>query len=565
MLERLHIRDLALIERADLELAPGLNVLTGETGAGKSLIVQALDLIIGERADAGVVRDGAEGATVEAEFRLQNPVARDIAKLMSEWGMSFDGEQLIIRREVMTTGRSRATVNQSPITLASLKKLGEVLADLHGQHEHQSLLRADAGIETLDRLAGLEDRRQSYVEALEAMRSAAAHLAQIEQSLASINERRAQLEDAAREIDELNPQPGEDERLKEEVQRFAHRERLGEYIQRALEAVYEGEPNAAQILATAAHAVDQGAALDPALSETLRTLEEARIACTEAARSLANYAADLGADPAAIEALEARRDLLARLTRRHRRSLEELLDWREQILEELTLAEDGAAALATARADHDQAEAACIAAGRALSRQRQIRGREWSEKLSRELKPLGFPHASIAFDVKRQAGAEKPAFGAYGLDEIDISFTANPGEPARPLRRVGSGGEISRIMLALKCALQTHDAVDVLIFDEIDTGIGGAVAQAVGERLRELAVHRQVLCVTHLPMIAAKASRHLCVRKQATKGRTVAGIETLDDTTRVEELSRMLAGDRATETTRRQARELLHSGEGSRR
>jgi DNA repair protein RecN (Recombination protein N) len=560
MLERLHIRDLALIERADLELSAGLNVLTGETGAGKSLIVQALDLIIGERADAGVVREGAEAAKVEAEFRIQGPAAKTVARLLEEWGVEFDGETVIIRREI-ASGRSRATVNQSPVTLGALKQLGERLADLHGQHEHQSLLRAEAGIETLDRLAGLEDQRAAYAVALAKMRAAAEELSRIEQALAVVQERREQLEDAAREIDELKPEAGEDAKLKEEVQRFAHRERLGEHVQKALEAVYEAEPNAASLLAGASHAVEQGATLDPALSDILKTLEEARIACTEAARALANYAADLGADPSAIEALETRRDLLQKLMRRHRRSLEELVEWREVIRKELALAEDGAAMLAVARADLDQAEAATLAAARALSRQREIRGREWSEKLSRELTPLGFPHAKIAFEVRR-SDTKPPAYTATGIDEVEIAFTANPGEPARPLRRVGSGGEISRIMLALKCALQSLDPVDVLIFDEIDTGIGGAVARAVGERLRALAAHRQILCVTHLPMIAALATKHLFVRKQVTRGRTVATIETLSEKDRIEELSRMLAGDRATETTRRQARELLHSGEG---
>ncbi len=562
MLERLTIRDLALIEATEIELGAGLTAITGETGAGKSLLVQALDLVLGERADSGVVREGATTARVEATFHPSREVAKALAPWLAEPGIPFDGETLIVRREVSREGRSRAIVNDTTVTLATLKSLGERLADLHGQHEHQSLLRPDAAIATLDRLAGLTETRERYAENRAAMLEAAAELARIETSLARVGERREWLEDAAREIDDARLASGEEERLRESAARLAHGERLRELSARALAALGESDEAAVHGIATAAHAVEQAAALDPALGDLRPTLDEARVAIDEAVRILHEYVSDLGEDPRELEDVEARRELIARLMRKHRRSVEDLIAWRSEIAAELALAEDGANARAGARAALDQAEAACLAAARSLSRQRAIRGREWSATLTRGLKPLGFPHARIAFAVRKVANAAHE-LGPMGADQVDLEFTANPGEPARPLRRIASGGELSRVMLALKSALQAQDSVDVLIFDEVDSGIGGAVAQAVGERLAMLARHRQVLCVTHLPMIAACAGHHLRVTKEVRQGRTVARIEPVERDARIEEIARMLAGARATATTLRQARELLGAGKGS--
>jgi DNA repair protein RecN (Recombination protein N) len=561
VLERLTIRDLALIEATEVTLGPGLTAITGETGSGKSLLVQALDLVLGDRADSGVVREGAASARVEASFRPSREVAKAITPWLAELGIPFDGDTLIVRREVSREGRSRAILNDTTVTLATLKTLGERLADLHGQHEHQSLLRPDAAIATLDQLAGLTDTRERYAETRAAMLAAAAELERIESALAKVGERREWLEDAAREIDEARLAIGEDERLRESAARLAHGERLRELSARALAALGDDDAAAAHGIATAAHAVEQAAALDPALGDLRPTLDEARVAIDETVRMLSEYVSKLDAEPGELEAVESRRELIARLARKHRRSIEELIHWRAEIGSELALAEDGASAKATARAALDQAEAACLAAARSLSRQRAIRGREWSATLTRGLEPLGFPHAQIAFAVRKVANLAHE-LGPMGADQVDLEFTANPGEPARPLRKIASGGELSRVMLALKSALQAQDSVDVLIFDEVDSGIGGAVAQAVGERLATLARHRQVLCVTHLPMIAACAGNHLRVTKEVRQGRTVARIEPVERDARIEEIARMLAGARATATTLRQARELLGAGSG---
>jgi DNA repair protein RecN (Recombination protein N) len=285
-------------------------------------------------------------------------------------------------------------------------------------------------------------------------------------------------------------------------------------------------------------------------------LREASIAANEAARSIARYAGDLESDPAALEAIETRRDLIARLTRKYRRDVPALIEWLAQIGDELANGDDASGAIERMRERVARTRAALETAGRTLSRKRSVAAGEWGPRLTKELKPLGLPHASLALDVAAIADAQAKPSG-LGFDEVRLSFTANPGEPPRPLQKIASGGELSRVMLALKCALETQDRVDLLLFDEVDSGIGGAVAQAVGERLRRLSRHRQIVCVTHLPMIAALASHHLRVTKHVSGGRTLARVGVVEGDARVDELARMLAGERATETTRRQARELL--------
>ena len=554
MLERLVIRDLALVERAEIAFGPGLSAVTGETGAGKSLTVAALALLVGGRADSDIVRDGARSCVVEAEFRLAADAARRVAQLMQAWSLEFDGETLIVRREISSEGRSRASINQSSVTLANLKRLGEQLLDLHGQHEHQSLLREGAALATLDRLAELELERSKFADTLAALREAEGELVRLRESLATFAERRDYLQAAVTELDEADLREAEEETLATEAARLAHADRLRELATLAGDRLSERDGAAVESLGVARHAVEQAAALDGTLAEALAQLTEANIAAQEAARTLAAYLDRLEADPERLEVVEARRELYTRLARKYRRPLAELIAWRAELASELSQGDDAEGALARAESQVANAEAACLSVGKLLSKKRQAAAREWSAALTRELKPLGFPHARVLFEVAPVLdGRPTP----HGLDEVTLAFTANPGEPPRPLAKIASGGELSRVTLALKCALQTRDRVDLLVFDEVDSGIGGAVAQAVGERLRGLAEHRQVVCVTHLPLIAALAGHHLAVSKHVAGGRTMARVSVLERNERVEELARMLAGERVTETTRRQARELL--------
>ena len=559
MLERIRIQGLALVEAGEIEFGSGLNVVTGETGAGKSLLVQAISLLVGERAESDVVREGAPAAIVEGEWRLAGEIAARVAELLGSWSLEFDGECVIVRREVQANGRSRASVNQSPVTQSALKRLGEILADLHGQHEHQSLLRPDAPVELLDRLAGLGAERAAHAESLAAYREAAGEHERLEQSLATYAERRDYLMQAAHEMDEARLEIGEEERLRIEAARLQHADRLRQLVAQALERLSEGEGAARDAIAAAAHACEQAAALDPSLDPARGVLEEAGIAAAEAVRQLSEYAASLEGDPRALETIESRRELISRLSRKYRRGVEELLAWRDELRAELASGEDAEGALERSRARVAEAAAACRRAGEALSRRRRAAAPRWSERVSRDLKPLGLPAARLEFEIQSVLDTSHGAVGPQ--DQVSMGFTANPGEPLRPLQKIASGGELSRVMLALKTALEVQDRVDVLLFDEVDSGIGGTVARAVGERLRRLARHRQVLCVTHLPMIAALASHHIGVEKAASQGRTMASFEVLRGDARISELARMLAGDRASATTRKQARELLEAAD----
>jgi DNA repair protein RecN (Recombination protein N) len=559
VLERLVIRDLALVERAEVVFGPGLNAVTGETGAGKTLLVQAVSLLVGERADTDAVRDGAETAIVEGEFRLAGEPARRAAERIAAWGHEWDGETVIVRREVSRTGKSRASVNQSPVTLAALKSLGECLADLHGQHEHQSLLGPEAGTVMLDRLAGLETSRAECETALGAWHAARDAHERLEASLASFAERAEYLRHAARELDEATLTEGEEEDLARDAARLAHADRLRALATTVLERLTESETAARDGIAAAIHALEQAAALDPSLETALPALRDAAIGVAETARLVADYADGLEADPAALETVEARRDRIARLTRKYRRTVPELIVWRDELTRELADADDSEGALARSRATEERAAAVARAACRRLDTQRRDAGAVWGPRLSAELRPLGMSAARIEFTLEPVADSKiEPA-------PVAVRFGPNPGEPTRPLARIASGGELSRVMLALKSAMNQRDRVDLLFFDEVDSGIGGAVARAVGERLHRLGGHRQIVCVTHLALIAAFAGHHLRVVKQVRAGRTIARIEPVEGPARVEEIARMLAGDRVTDTTRRQARELMQVPAGSAR
>ncbi len=556
MLAHLRIRDLALIAEARLDFGPRLNVVTGETGAGKSLLVQALSLLVGERAEADAVRAGAEVAVVEAEFHISGDCAIRVAELLEEWGVDFDGETLVVRREVQAGGRGRVNVNQSAVTLASLKRLGEALVDLHGQHEHQSLLKPEAGLLTLDRLARLEADRSRYAEALAAWREAQGEHDRLQASLATLEERRDYLRHAAQEIGEARLVEGEEQSLTGEASRLAHADRLRSLVSLALDRLSEAETSASASLVAARHALGQAAAFDETLAKEVPPLEEAAIAVSASTRALTAYLDRLEADPQALERIEARRDLLTRLARKYRRGVPELIAWHVEIERELAAGEDASGSLERAASKVEAAAEQRRCRARELSSKRAAAAGEWGERLGRELRPLGLPSARLEFAVEVLPD-EPPSYGAAGCDQITLHFGPNPGEPARPLRKIASGGELSRVMLALKVALETQDRVDLLVFDEVDSGIGGAVAQAVGERLRRLSRHRQIISVTHLPMIAALAGNHVRVTKRVAQGRTIAELGAVEGAERVDEIARMLAGSRVTETTRKQAREML--------
>lgn len=561
MLAELTVSALAVVDRARLEPGPGFVAVTGETGAGKSLLVGAIGLLVGERADAGAIRAGEPLARVEGRFALEpGPARAAVERLLAAWGIAGDDGEIIVRREVAREGRSRAWVNQAPVTLAALRELGALLVDVHGQHEHQSLLRPDAQRDVLDRLGGAVAEREAMAMAHAAWRNAEAARAAFEDEARRAAESADGWRFAHEELTRAQLVAGEDAALAARLARMRHAGRLLGALARA-RAGLEGDAGegrgggAIYGAAEAERALREAAAFDPALAALADECAAAATTLGEVARAIEEAGDPADLDPAEAEAAEERHALLERLARRHHRPLAELIAWRDELAGRLARLEDREAerhrlgdAAAAARAAVDRAATA-------LRKRRAKAATKLERALPAELEAVGLARAAVTIEL---AALAEPT--ADGADRVEFRFAPNPGEEARPLARIASGGEMSRLMLALQTLVAAQDGVDALLFDEVDSGIGGAVARAVGERLARLGQVRQVLCVTHLPVIACQADRQFRIHKLEEGGRTRALVERVEGDERVGEIARMLAGDAASDTTRRQARELLRLG-----
>ncbi|MDW7711413.1 MAG: DNA repair protein RecN [Deferrisomatales bacterium] len=553
MIELLRIRDFALVDEVELELGEGFTALTGETGAGKSILLQALGLLLGERASRDGVRVGAEAARVEGLFSPRGAARAEAAAVLGEAGIPWEeGEPLLVARTVGSDGRSRAHVNGALAPLAVLARLGRSLVEVSSQHQHQGLLREETHRALLD--ASLDEpgraAREAYGDAYHAWRAAEAEVGRLEGLEARARERAETLRHEVEELRAVRAEPGEGERLRQERDLLVHAGRLLEAYGDAEAELYSGAEASLDRLARAARAVEDAGRRDPAAGPLLELLAEAKALLEEAALGLRDRRAALEADPGRLEEVEERLDALRRLERKHGVPAEALAERLRALEEELWEAENTEFALERAGAARDRTGAALAEAGRILREARGRAGKELGRRVGAELEALALGPA--AFSVEVRAGEP----GAGGADQVRFLLAPNPGEPPLPLARIASGGELSRVLLALKNALRDA-GVETLVFDEVDAGIGGAVAAAVGERLAALAPACQVLCITHLPQIAGRAGRHLRVEKVAEEGRTVTRVRPLDPQERVEELARMLGGRRVTETTREHARELL--------
>ena len=553
MLTHLQIRDFAIVEAVELEFGRGFTVLTGETGAGKSILVDALLLAVGGRADSGSVRHGAERAEVSATFTL----AANTAALawLDEQAIAHDGE-CQLRRVVGADGRGRAYLNGQAVPVQSLRALGELLVDVHGQLEFQSLARRGYQRETVDASGPLDAQCAAVRKEHAAWQALDEQRATFEQRARDRESRLELLRHFVTELQALDPQPAEAEALAEERKRIAGLGRLAEGTAQ-VEALLAGDDGGV----TTALARSQGVlrtlvGLDAALEPAAMQLEEATIAAREALSSLRRYADGLEADPARQEWVEARLAALESVARKHRIDARELPELRDTLAAELGELEAGAVSEAELQQRLAAARARYLDAAKTLSAARRKAAAVLDEQVSGLMQSLGMPGGVFKTRVEPQ---EPPVFAAHGNDDIEFLVSANPGQPPRPLTKVASGGELSRISLALQVAAVAAAHLPCLVFDEVDAGVGGAVAEMVGRQLHALSLQGQVLCVTHLPQVAAQAAQQLRVAKQTTGGRTRTQIETLDETARVEELARMLGGATITERTREHAREMLLS------
>ncbi|MBI2218605.1 MAG: DNA repair protein RecN [Candidatus Rokubacteria bacterium] len=555
MLRELRVRNLAVIDAIDVEFEPGFNVLTGETGAGKSVLIDALLLVRGGRAQVDVIRTDADTATVEAAFDVdaKHPAAR----VLDDAGLFPDDGRLVIRREVSRAGRHRAFVNDTAVTVGLLERLGDHLVDVHGQHEHQRLLEPGHQLALLDRFADTDALRER-VAALFAKRRAAADAVE---RLRADERDRAQREDLLRfqvsEIDAARLRAGEEEELRTELRRLKNVERLSAGITQ-VEALLVDDPEAVSArLVRAAHVLTGLARLDAAFAEGVARLEAASAEVEEAIRVVRMFRDELSFDPARLGSIDDRLDALSRLQRKYGDTAEAILRFRDEAAAELERLARHEQVLATEERTLAELTAELDREATVLSTRRRSAADRLAARTQRELRLLGMERAVFEVVVER---LDQP--GLRGADRVEFRLSTNPGEDPRPLARVASGGELSRTMLALVTVLATADPVGTMVFDEVDAGIGARVAAVVAEKLATVAEARQVLCVTHLAPIAARAAHHVRVEKTVRGGRTRAAATALDEEERVAEVARMLGGDAASATAQRHARELLRARRG---
>ena len=555
MLLDLVIRNVAIIDTLRVEFRPGLTILSGETGAGKSIIIDAVNLIMGGRASTELIRSGEEEAQVEALFSLEGLPA--VAGELATAGIGADGE-LIVRRTISRAGRSRVYLNGALATTAQLAAIAPRLVNIYGQHESQTLLRLANHLELLDGFGRLAPLRELYGALYAEYGEVTARIRSLEQDERDAARRLDLLTFQSGEIAAVAPLPDEERDLEQERELLAHAERLLQGTGSAFERLYGDDNALLSRLAAIRRDLADCTAVDPRLTPLDAALAEAALQLEDAALALRDYAGRIEADPARLQAVDDRLAAIRALKRKYGATVAEILAFREEIDRERELLlnrEENREGLAHRR---DDLVRELRRQGEELSARRRAAAADLAEAMEGQLHDLAMKNALFRVDLH-----PLDAPGPAGLDRVEFLFSPNPGEPPRPLARIASGGELSRLMLALK---QVHPESDVptLIFDEVDTGIGGAVAATVGEKLSRVAGNQQVLCITHLPQVAACADHHYRVRKEVDGGRTVTAVTPLDNAGRVEELSRMLGGLTITDTTRRHAREMLQhvKGEG---
>jgi DNA repair protein RecN (Recombination protein N) len=550
MLAELRIKNFAIIESLALPLARGFNVLSGETGAGKSIIVGALGLLLGERASADLIRTGAERATVEGVFDIADrPELRDF---LDERGIDVDGDTVVLKRELSTAGRARAWVSGTPVTAAVLAEVGRLLVNLHGQHEAQTLLDGDSQRRILDAFGGATQEAARVKDAYEALTAVGREIADLAARRAEAERRADYLRHVVQEIEGAQLAEGEDARLEEEGRLLEHAEER-RALAEGMAQLLDGEEDAVLVrLAAVQRSLGAIQRIDPSLERLQELYDNAFYALEELSRELVEYERVVELDPERLTEVTRRRDLIFRLTKKYGPALADVIETGRQSRRELDLVDSAGFDLKLLEAREAEAREALRAAAAQLSELRQSAASRLGGAVGAVLPDLGM--ADGRFIALLTPRAEP---GATGAEDVEFRVALNVGHDARPLARVASGGELSRVMLALKTILARIDRVPTLIFDEVDAGIGGRVGLQVGDTMRRVAAHHQVFAISHLPQIAARAHHHILVRKGAPGGVTTADTRVLEGADRVAEIARMLGGDPESEVSQAHARELL--------
>ena len=559
MLTTLRIKNLALVADLTLELQPGYNVITGETGAGKSILIGALNLVLGERADRTLIRSGSDSCSVEAVFDT-NRLRAPLKTFLEENGLEpCEDDQLVLKRTFSSAGTNRQFINGSPTTLNILASLGEWLVDIHGPHEHQSLLRPANQLAILDAFGKLEGERAAFAELVgrrAALEAAKAELIVDEKTYAQ------QLDLLRFQVNEITAarlQPGEDAAVEQDYRRASNAAKLVQLSRAALDLLSENENSLLTQAGVLTRTLQELLRVDATAAPLLTLHEQAVAVLHDFQAELSRYTDKADVDPARLQQLEERLNLLHSLKRKFGGSVAEVLAFGEDAQRKLQNLEQRDAELARINADLRKLETETWRTGQALSQQRSKVIPQLSKAASKQLSDLGFKQSRLDIALSTLAEGEfaRDASRATssGLDTLDFQFAPNPGEPPRPLRAIASSGELARVMLALKTVLAAEDRIPVLVFDEVDANVGGETACAVGEKMQQIAQKRQVLCITHLPQVAAPASAHFVATKQVKAGRTVSEITLVAGKDRVTELARMLGGQ--TEAARKHAAAML--------
>jgi len=555
MLQSLQVRNFAIVDEVEVDFAPGMTVLTGETGAGKSILVDALGLVLGERGGLGIVREGTKRAEFSAEFDLSDhPVARD---WLAEQALDMDDE-CILRRVIVADGRSRAFINGNAVSLQSLKSLGELLLDIHGQHFHQSLGHRTVQRDLLDHFGGLQSLLNSCADAFARWQTLADQLAEVNAAHADREARLELLEFQVQEFDALGLEPEELPSLKAERQKRQNSGRLADGLSRVINDMYDGESATAQsLLATACQTLSSLSSYDETLEPTRQLLEEAGIQVAEATDLLRRYRDGLDADPNRQEWIEERLDAIQSIARKHKVAAEDLGETHDRLRTQLDGLRNAGERSAQLGKDVADAHAQYLEFARDLSASRRHAANKFAAAVTDAMAGLGMPGG--VFEVSVQALSSEEA-RAWGMDSIDYLISANPGQKPTALAKVASGGELSRMSLAIQVIASDGSQIPTMVFDEVDSGVGGGVAEMVGRRLAELGGSRQVLCVTHLAQVAVQADNHFRINKMTDGKSTRIGVAPLNRDERIEELARMLGGVEITQRTREHAAEMLARG-----
>lgn len=563
MIKSLEIKDYALIEHIQIEFFNGLNIITGETGAGKSILIEALGLLLGDRASSEVVRKGANKSFVEGIFDVSDNLL--VKNILDENEIEFQNE-LIIRREISQKGSNRCFVNDSPVALNVIKQLGDILVDLHGQHEHQSLLRTETHIDFLDNYSNNQQTLYEYKSLFQKLKQKQNELSDLLAKEQSIKEKKEVYQFQLKEIETVNPQPEEDEILNKELNILENSERLFQLSEEIYNLLYDSENSIIDQIGETRNRLNQLTSIDNSLIEVEKEFDSAYSILKEISSTIRKYKDRINLDTDEVEVKRERLNSLNLLKKKFGLSIEKIFELKEKLIKEINLAENFSDEINKIKDEILELKNHLLKIGKELSDKRQKNAKEVENEVKSVLKNLGInsPSFEIRFlpiDSEEFLGNDKTKIGynVKGLEEVEFFISTNPGEDLKPLVKVASGGEVSRIMLALKTALAKNDKLPLLIFDEIDTGISGRIAQKVGQALLDLSKHHQIIAITHLPQIAAFAQHHFAVEKVQSEERVSSKIKYLNEDERITEIAKLISGDKITETSIQSAKQLMNS------